>query len=72
MGRPCERYRYCAERRAGHGGRSQEDLGRLLGVSRVTVNRVLRRLTREGAIRITPRGIVIADPNRLEALANES
>lgn len=51
---------------------SQEHLARLLGLSRVTVNRAIVRLTREGAIRPTPHGIVIADRHRLAALACES
>lgn len=50
----------------------QEHLARLLGLSRVTVNRALVRLTREGAIRLTSHGIVIADRHRLAALAHES
>jgi CRP/FNR family cyclic AMP-dependent transcriptional regulator len=50
---------------AWHG--SQEHLARLLGLSRVTVNRALARLSRDGAIRRTSRGIVIADRARLES-----
>jgi CRP/FNR family cyclic AMP-dependent transcriptional regulator len=41
---------------------SQEQLGRLLGLSRVTVNRALGRLARAGAVRLTGRGVVVADP----------
>jgi CRP/FNR family cyclic AMP-dependent transcriptional regulator len=46
---------------------SQEHLARLLGLSRVTVNRALARLSRAGAVRRTSHGIVIADRVRLES-----
>ncbi|WP_229075109.1 Crp/Fnr family transcriptional regulator [Actinoplanes sp. DH11] len=48
---------------------SQEQLARVLGLSRVTVNRALARLTRAGAVTVTPHGIVIADPAALAACA---
>jgi len=44
---------------------SQEELGRSLGLSRVTVNRALRRLAHTSAIEITPRGIVLLDETQL-------
>ena len=47
---------------------SQEQLARVLGLSRVTVNRALARLTGVGAVRLTSRGIVIADRERLDRL----
>jgi CRP/FNR family cyclic AMP-dependent transcriptional regulator len=40
---------------------SQEELARTLGLSRVTVNRALRRLTQAGAVRRGPRGLSIVD-----------
>jgi CRP/FNR family cyclic AMP-dependent transcriptional regulator len=46
---------------------SQEQLARILGLSRVTVNRGLMRLAQAGAVRLTTRGIVIADQMRLDA-----
>ena len=46
---------------------SQDQLARFLGLSRVTVNRALARLAQAGAIRLTTRGIVIADRARLHA-----
>ncbi|GIJ78676.1 CRP/FNR family transcriptional regulator, anaerobic regulatory protein [Micromonospora phaseoli] len=48
---------------------SQEQLARHLGLSRVTVNRALARLTGDGAVRRTPRGIVVTDRDRLGASA---
>ncbi|RKR91409.1 CRP-like cAMP-binding protein [Micromonospora pisi] len=47
---------------------SQEQLARVLGLSRVTVNRALAQLTGVGAVRLTSRGIVIADRERLDNL----
>jgi CRP-like cAMP-binding protein len=46
---------------------SQEQLARVLGLSRVTVNRALARLTQAGAVELSARGIVIADRVRLDA-----
>lgn len=40
---------------------SQEELGRMLGLSRVTVNRALARLATAGALRVTAVGVVVAD-----------
>jgi CRP/FNR family cyclic AMP-dependent transcriptional regulator len=48
---------------------SQEHLARVLGLSRVTVNRALALLTRAGAVELTTHGIVIADRARLAAFA---
>ncbi|MEV2242434.1 Crp/Fnr family transcriptional regulator [Micromonospora sp. NPDC049891] len=45
---------------------SQEELGRALGLSRVTVNRALRRLVQAGALHLTPRGIMIVDHRLLD------
>jgi CRP/FNR family transcriptional regulator, cyclic AMP receptor protein len=50
---------------------SQEQLARLLGLSRVTVNRALARLAQAGAVRLTARGIVIADRIRLDAFVGD-
>jgi CRP/FNR family cyclic AMP-dependent transcriptional regulator len=50
---------------------SQEQLARILGLSRVTVNRALARLAQAGAVRLTARGIVIADQIRLDAFAKD-
>jgi CRP/FNR family cyclic AMP-dependent transcriptional regulator len=47
---------------------SQEGLARLLGLSRVTVNRALGRLADAGAVAVTPRGVVLLDPARLASL----
>jgi CRP/FNR family transcriptional regulator, cyclic AMP receptor protein len=44
---------------------TQDQLGRLLGLSRVTVNRALSRLTAAGAIRRTTTGFEVADPAEL-------
>ncbi|TDC43825.1 hypothetical protein E1166_02180 [Micromonospora sp. KC213] len=41
--------------------RIAEQLTRVLGLSRVTVNRVLARLAQAGAVTLTDRGIVVAD-----------
>jgi CRP-like cAMP-binding protein len=54
------------KRVAWHG--SQEQLARVLGLSRVTMNRALARLVRAGAVELTDRGIVIADRTHLAAL----
>jgi CRP-like cAMP-binding protein len=50
---------------------SQEQLARVLGVSRVTVNRALARLTQAGAVQLTAHGIVIADRARLATFARD-
>lgn len=49
---------------------SQEDLARVLGLSRVTVNRALGRLAQEAAVRLTPGGVRITDPARLATHAD--
>jgi CRP/FNR family cyclic AMP-dependent transcriptional regulator len=46
---------------------SQEELARLLGLSRVTVNRALARLAAAGAIRRVRFGIVVLDGERLKS-----
>ncbi|HEX5995344.1 MAG TPA: Crp/Fnr family transcriptional regulator [Jiangellales bacterium] len=48
---------------------TQEHLARLLGLSRVTVNRALARLATVGAIRLSDHGIVVVDHARLESVA---
>ncbi|MFC0527034.1 helix-turn-helix domain-containing protein [Phytohabitans kaempferiae] len=48
---------------------SQEALARILGLSRVTVNRTLRRLTDSSAIAITRSGVAIRDPRALHEIA---
>jgi CRP-like cAMP-binding protein len=48
---------------------TQEHLGRVLGLSRVTVNRALGQLARRGAVELTPRGIVVTDRRRLHSAA---
>ncbi|BEL02593.1 hypothetical protein Q0Z83_007840 [Actinoplanes sichuanensis] len=51
---------------------SQEQLARVLGLSRVTVNRALNRLSRSAAIRLSPGGVTIIDRARLaEFMAGE-
>ncbi|MFI6265360.1 Crp/Fnr family transcriptional regulator [Micromonospora sp. NPDC051006] len=51
---------------------SQEQLARMLGLSRVTINRALARLTAAGAVRLTGQGIVIDDRGRLDFLSHDS
>lgn len=46
---------------------SQEELAHMLGLSRVTVNRALTRLTAAGAVRRLRHGVVVLDENRLRA-----
>jgi CRP/FNR family cyclic AMP-dependent transcriptional regulator len=46
---------------------TQDELARVLGLSRVTVNRALSRLTRAAAIQLTPGGITVTDRTRLAA-----
>ncbi len=48
---------------------TQEDLARLLGLSRVTVNRALASLAGAGAVRTTARGVEVTDRSRLVAVA---
>jgi CRP/FNR family cyclic AMP-dependent transcriptional regulator len=50
---------------------SQEQLGSLLGRSRVTVNRALAQLIRAGAVKLTAHGLVVADRDRLSTFAQE-
>jgi len=45
----------------------QSDLGGLVGGSRQRVNGVLRRLQREGAVRLSPAGVQIVEHERLRA-----
>lgn len=49
----------------GNLGMSQEALGRMTGVSRSVVNRVLRRLQDEGILQVDYRSIKVLDPERL-------
>lgn len=49
---------------------SQQQLGHLLGLSRVTVNRALRTLTRAGAVQQTPRGIRVLDRTLLASFVS--
>ncbi|WP_433790128.1 Crp/Fnr family transcriptional regulator [Actinoplanes sp. CA-252034] len=44
---------------------SQDDLARTLGLSRVTVNRALNRLSRAAAVRLSPNGVTVTDRSRL-------
>lgn len=46
---------------------SQDQLARMLGLSRVTVNRSLMRLARAGAVRVTVGEVVVIDEECLEA-----
>ncbi|WP_213013286.1 Crp/Fnr family transcriptional regulator [Paractinoplanes toevensis] len=50
---------------------SQEQLARMLGRSRVTINRALARLTDTGAVRVTDQGIVVVDRSRLDVFSND-
>lgn len=49
---------------------SQENLGRMTGVSRSFVNRVLRRLQDEGIVRIDYKSIKVLDPDALRRLSS--
>lgn len=51
---------------------SQEDLGRALGLSRVTVNRVLARLAAASLVRLTPSGVTVTNPARLSTFATSA
>jgi CRP/FNR family cyclic AMP-dependent transcriptional regulator len=51
---------------------SQQQLAQVLGLSRVTVNRALARLAGAGAVRLTTRGILVADRECLGGLAGEA
>lgn len=44
---------------------TQQDLGDLLGVTRVTVNRALARLRRDGLIEVGPRSVTVLAPELL-------
>ncbi|MCA2215964.1 Crp/Fnr family transcriptional regulator [Jidongwangia harbinensis] len=50
---------------------TQEQLARMLGLSRVSVNRALARLAGSGAVRRTGQGIVVADRATLRAVVND-
>lgn len=50
-------------------GLSQADLGDFSGLARENVNRTLRALADEGAVRLDGRQIVIADPESLTEIA---
>lgn len=47
----------------------QQGIAEELGLSRVTVNRALQQLSRQGTIRLRPQAIIVLDPARLAALA---
>jgi CRP-like cAMP-binding protein len=47
---------------------SQQTLGELIGVSRITAGQVLRSLARRGLIRLDYRRVTIPDPDRLAML----
>ncbi|MDG4833311.1 Crp/Fnr family transcriptional regulator [Solwaraspora sp. WMMD1047] len=51
---------------------SQDQLARMLGLSRVTVNRSLARLAGAGVVRLTPRGIVVADRTGLASFTSDA
>lgn len=51
---------------------TQEHLGRVLGLSRVTVNRALGHLARRGAVHTMPRGVVVIDRHRLHSAAGDA
>jgi CRP/FNR family transcriptional regulator len=46
---------------------TQEELARMVGVARETVNRTVRVLTDRGLVRSAPRSLVITDPGALES-----
>jgi CRP-like cAMP-binding protein len=48
---------------------SQEELARVLGLSRVTVNRALGRLAGAGVVAVTRHGVVVQDRERLAEYA---
>ena len=48
---------------------SQEELARVLGLSRVTVNRALGRLTEAGVVAVTRHGVVAQNRERLAGFA---
>ncbi|MFM7027629.1 MAG: Crp/Fnr family transcriptional regulator [Chakrabartia sp.] len=49
---------------------SQQELGELIGVSRVTSGQLLRRLEAKGMIGLAYRGILVPDLNKLSGLAD--
>lgn len=51
---------------------TQEHLGRVLGLSRVTVNRALGQLARRGAVELTPQGVVVIDRRRLPLATDDT
>jgi CRP/FNR family transcriptional regulator len=51
--------------------RAQQGLAETIGASRVTVNRALRALAREGLIRIEPSAVVILAPEQLAHRAHD-
>ena len=50
---------------------AQEDLAQLLGASRQRVNQELKRLEREGVLRVEPTRLVILERERLLATARK-
>jgi CRP/FNR family cyclic AMP-dependent transcriptional regulator len=63
---------------SGLGGRAialpagQQGLAEELGLSRVTVNRALRQLARDGLVALRPRGVTILDPAGLAGFAGHA
>jgi CRP-like cAMP-binding protein len=51
---------------------TQDELARMVGVSRETVNRTVGALVARGLVRATPRRLVIPDPDALEAELHSS
>lgn len=49
----------------------QEELAQLLGASRQRVNQELKRLEREGCIRLDPAGLVVRDSDTLHAVISQ-
>ncbi len=48
---------------------SQEDLGHMLGVSRQSINKVLKQWEEQGVIEVSYRSLMLLEPQMLEALA---
>jgi CRP/FNR family transcriptional regulator, cyclic AMP receptor protein len=50
---------------------SQEQLARVLGLSRVTINRALARLAKAGAVELTSQGVAVVDRQRLATASRQ-
>lgn len=48
---------------------SQEDLGHMLGVSRQSINKVLKQWEEQGVVEVSYRSLILLEPQILEALA---